>query len=277
MMHKHIGPYQRPAPPKKPILIPKLKTAPGPPPVSLHDSEGMENAVKDALFGRRKPGRPSINEVPMTPAERQARRRERQAREHEQQVGEAEIKAALDIGDSDGKSRAETRSGGFGAVKLDAIYAARETEFLDGGDGGEAHTGRRIWIDPEKHRVKVGGLKTGDEESNRRLFAEEELRKMVCEYFTSSNSSPSASWIAKHVGNSSIQNNVSPVMSLECKLCSDTMSFVGDAKDHLRVDHKQLIKEWFKKLSPRREFRDMKDYVTVAMPFKRLSNEISKT
>jgi hypothetical protein len=251
-MNKHIGPYQRPAPPKKPNLSAKLKAVQAPP-RPLHEIEAMSRELMDGAFaGRRKPGRPSVNDRPMTPAERQARRRA--------------LSAASEVGDGHGKSSEEAESGGYGAIKLDAIYSRRELEYLDGGDGGEAHTGRRVWIDPEEQRVSVRGLRIGDEELNRRMFAEDELKKIVMEYFTSSNSSPSVPWIATHVGNSPVQTHVRASITLRCKLCPETMTAVEDAKDHLRVDHSNIVKSWFKKLSPSRQFRDMKDYVTVVTP-----------
>src|SRR5580692_8482408 len=98
-MHKHVGPYQRPAPPKKPGVSAKPKAIQVPS-VLLHEIEAMGRAViENAMFGSRKPGRPSINQQPMTAAERQARRRERQARNRD-------LQATLEIGETHGKSRA---------------------------------------------------------------------------------------------------------------------------------------------------------------------------
>jgi hypothetical protein len=271
-MHKHVGPYQRPAPPKKPGVSAKPKAIQVPS-VPLHEIEAMGRAViENAMFGSRKPGRPSINQQPMTAAERQARRRERQARNRD-------LQATLEIGETHGKSRAEADSGGYNSMRMDAIYSARETEYLDG-DGSEAHTGRRINPNPsadgsnhrEGQKVFVRGLRIGDEESNRRRFAEDELTKMVWEYFNSSTNSPTVPWIAKHVGNSSMQTHAHVALTLRCKLCPDAMASIEDGRDHLLVDHLSTIKEWFKNLNPPREFRDMRDYVTVVTPHRRAKN-----
>lgn len=284
-MHKHVGPYQRPAPPKRPMVSAKPKPVQGPA-VPLHEIEAMGRAlIEDALLGPRKPGRPSIDEQPMTPAERQARRRKRQATERQ-------IQETLRMGPAHGKSHEEAVSGGYDSRRIDAIYSARETEYLDGGDG-EAHIGRKVCAkgasgisrepqdDCSDHhyvqRISIRGIQIGDEESNRRRFAEDELEKMVWAYFNSSSSSPAVSWISEHVGNSSVQSHSRASLTLKCKLCPDTMGSVEDAQDHLRADHEKTIREWFRKLRPRREFRDMKDYVTVVVPRRHISASLSKS
>lgn len=115
------------------------------------------------------------------------------------------------------------------------------------------------------------GLQIGDEETNRSLFAESELRKMIGDYFESPTVSPSAQWIGRHVSGVTIKQQCSPSLVLTCKVCGDFMESVDDAADHLMVDHRELICEWFARLNPPREFRDMGSYVTVAMPKRRKS------
>jgi hypothetical protein len=46
------------------------------------------------------------------------------------------------------------------------------------------------------------------------------------------------------------------------------MEFIEDAVDHLRVDHRTDIDEWFRHLEPPREFRDMGGFITVVLPRK---------
>ena len=291
MQPTHVGVYQRPAPPKRPLGLNSPKTAQKPL-VPLHEIEAQARTVIESIVtARRKPGRPSINERPMTPAERQAKRRADQAREQA-------IREALEIGDAHGKSHAEARSGGYDSQKLDTMEGLRE---LEGGvddegvergkrkrvapkgessvsdeksyqdvldSGGSFHRGGGL--EPEGvEENEVCDLQIGDEESNRQRFAESELRKMVGEYFTSPEKSPSASWTAKHSGNNSVQHHVHLSIALTCKLCADSMESIEDAKDHLRVDHRTNIDGWFRTLMPRREFRDMENFVTVVMPRKR--------
>jgi hypothetical protein len=112
----------------------------------------------------------------------------------------------------------------------------------------------------------VRGLQFGDEESNRRLFAENELKKMIGEHFESPTVNPSAQWIARYVSNNAVTQRDSQSLTLSCKACSDVMESMCDAEDHLREDHKELISEWFARLNPPREFRDMRSFVTVAVP-----------
>ena len=289
MGQRYIGVYQRPAPPKRPPGLSLARTIQKPP-IPMHEIEAQARAVMENVASRRKPGRPSINERPMTPAERQARRRESQSREKA-------IQEARQIGDAHGKSHGEAKSGGYGSSKLDTMQGLRDVEGLE--DDGSSSRGRHVRAaegesnaadeqttdetlnsgESSAHlgrleqnsvqRIRVRGIRIGDEVSNCRRFAESELKKMVGEYFTSPvDKSPSAHWIAKHVGNISVQRHERPSITLTCKLCADTMKFIEDAQDHLRVDHRKTIDEWFKKLVPAREFRDMRDFVTVVMPGK---------
>ena len=106
-MRKHIGPYQRPAPPKKPLGLgaPRAVQQPA---VAMHEIEAQAQVLlRDMIQKVRKPGRPSVHDEPMTVAERQARRRAFQSREQA-------IRETLQIGDAHGKSHAEARSGGYG-------------------------------------------------------------------------------------------------------------------------------------------------------------------
>ncbi len=234
----------------------------------------------------RKPGRPSVYKEPMTPAERQARRRELQARDKA-------IRDTLNIGDAHGKSRAEVNSGGYDSAKIDIMGGLQEMAedsgrgssgesdghssdsdvrtYEDSFDAGEfdARGGNFEGVDVQ--RIRVHGLEFGDEESNRRRFAEDELSKMIGEYFTSPDKTPSASWIATHIGNNSVQSHERPSITLTCKLCGDSMEVIEDAADHLRVDHRNVVAEWFRRLKPPREFRDRGDFVTVVIPRKRQS------
>jgi hypothetical protein len=264
----------------------------------MHEIEAQAATLMENIAARRKPGRPSVNELPMTPAERQARRRALQSRERA-------IREVLEIGVAHGKSHAEARSGGYDSKKLDFMQGQRDVEGMDDFGGGsrgkyvaaaegesnavEEQTTNEIWNSGESsvhrdgfeqhtvQRIRVRGIRIGDEESNRRRFAENELREMVWEYFTSaaSDKTPSASWIARHKGNTSVQRNERPSLTLTCNLCSDLMEFIEDAQDHLRVDHRTTIDEWFKKLVPVREFRDMGDFVTVVLPRKCVKPPIS--
>lgn len=69
-----------------------------------------------------------------------------------------------------------------------------------------------------------------------------------------------------------MQTQAHVALTLRCKLCPDAMASIEDAQDHLLVDHLSTIKEWFKNLHPPREFRDMRDYVTVVTPHRRAKN-----
>jgi hypothetical protein len=281
-MRRHVGVYQRPAPPKRPLGLNAAKNIQKPA-IPLHEIEArasdlMEDMEADAEI--RGPGRPAIYERAMTAAERQARRRARQSREQE-------IREARQIGDAHGKSRAEARSGGYDSTKVDIMIGLHDAErvgrHVRAAEGASSAADERASQEilnsgecdarrggfEQEHEVQaihVRGLRTGDDVSNRRLFAESELRRMVEEYFTSPDKTPSASWIAKHAGNLSLQRHTDPAITLTCKLCSDSMNFIEDAQDHLRVDHRNEIRAWFGKLNPRREFRDMGLYVTVSMP-----------
>jgi hypothetical protein len=299
MGQRYIGVYQRPAPPKRPVGLGLSKTIQKPS-VPMHEIEAQATAVMENIAARRKQGRPSVNERPMTPAERQARRRASQSRERA-------IRETLQIGDAHGKSHAEAKSGGYDSAKLDTIHGVREIEFFETDEGVETHVGRHVRAaegesnaadeqttseilnsgESSTHRggfeqhagqgIRVRDLQIGDEESNRRRFAENELREMVEEYFASPvDKAPSANWVAKHIGNISVQHHERPSISRKCKLCGDSMEFIEDAQDHLRVDHRETIDEWFKSLSPRREFRDMEDFVTIVMPRKRRKPSGSK-
>ncbi len=255
-MREHIGPYQRPAPPKKPLGLgaPKAVQQPALP---VHEIEAQAQVLLGGMIQRaRKPGRPSVNEAPMTPAERQARRRG--------------IQDVMSIGDGHGKSRAEVAAGGYGSTELD-ILAAEENSKGNWTIGWRRDApkpaGEKSDGDDEEsstHKVHVCGLRIGDEDANRRLFAENELRKMVGEYFESPTVKPSAHWVARHASNAAVQQRCSSSLSLTCKECGESMGFIGDASDHLRVDHRDLIRKWFSGLNPPREFRDMGSYVTIA-------------
>ena len=297
MGQRYIGVYQRPAPPKRPLGLGFPKTIQKPP-IPMHEIEAQARAVMENVSARRKPGRPSINERPMTPAERQTRRRESQSREQA-------IREALQIGDAHGKSHAEAKSGGYDSSKLDTIQGLRDVEGLE--DDGCSSSGRPVraaegesnaadeqttdeivnsgessyhhggFEGNEVQKIRVRGLSIGDEESNCRRFAENELKKMVGEYFASPvDKTPSASWIARHIGNNSVQRHERPSITLTCKLCADSMEFIEDAQDHLRVDHRKTVDEWFKNLVPSREFRDMRNFVTVVMPRKRRKPRYSR-
>jgi hypothetical protein len=218
----------------------------------MHEIEAKALVVMQDIAAKRKRGRPSINQQPMTPAERQVRRR---ASQSEQPA----IRETLQIGDATGKDHAEAESGGYDSLKLDTLEASVDDDGIDRGRW------RHV---PAVKSGTADDLQIGDEEANRRRFAGSELRKMVGEYLTSPEKSPSASWVAKHSGNNSVQHHVPPAITLTCKLCADSMESIEDAQDHLRVDHRTTIDEWFRNLEPRREFRDMGDYVTIVMPRK---------
>lgn len=293
MRHKRIGPYQRPAPPKRPLGLRAPKTIQQLP-VSVHEVKAKASELEEALVKERenRRGRPTINERPMTPAERQAKRRALQARE-------LAIQAVLQVGDAHGKCHAEARSGGYDSDKMDTIYGLRQMEFDETEDGVETHRRRHVHAaegessaadelttdeifssgESSFHRggldlgdvqkIRVRGLRIGDEESNRRRFAEEELKKMVAEYFTSpTDRAPSAFWLAKHNGNITIQNHERATIKHTCELCGDSMNSAEDAVDHLRVDHRDAINAWFSRIEPPREFRDMRSYVTIVKPKK---------
>jgi hypothetical protein len=274
---KHIGPYQRPAPPKRPLGLGASKAIQKPA-VPMHEIQEQQQRLLDDIKASgnvlgltakvRKPGRPSVHEQPMTPAERQARRRELQARDKA-------IRDTRNIGVGHGKSRLEAASGGYGSTKLDMLEA------MCTDDGTMTKGWRRVSPKPagdecgsnddseaSSHKVQVRGLQFGDEKSNHRRFAEDELKKMVGEYFALPGAvkTPSAHWVSRHVSNGTVQPQCSQLLTLSCKVCGDVMESIDDATDHLRVDHRKAIDEWFRRLVPSREFRDMGDFITVVMP-----------
>jgi hypothetical protein len=254
-MQKHIGPYQRPAPPKTPLGLSAPKTAQKSA-VPMHEIEAQAQVLLQGMIQKaRKPGRPAVHQEPMTPAERQARRRAAQKRDQG-------IQEALRIGNAHGKSRVEAASGGWGKFELDR-FSANIDEDIHGGHRVKPRPGSDGY---KSHKVHVRGLQFGDEESNRRLFAENELKKMIGEHFESPTVNPSAQWIARYVSNNAVTQRDSQSLTLSCKACSDVMESMCDAEDHLREDHKELISEWFARLNPPREFRDMRSFVTVAVP-----------
>jgi hypothetical protein len=309
MKPKHVGVYQRPAPPKRPnskwVQLPsgqwfKFKTPVGgycplapiqKPAIPLHEIEAQ---VRDTLediqaFAEqdfavdRKPGRPAIHGQAMTAAERQARRRALQSQDQA-------IREVLRTGDAHGKSRVEAKSGGYDTAKIDEIMGQQFAEENEDGD----HVGRHVRAaegassasDEETSKelansgefdirtdevqcIYVRGIQIGDEQRNRRLFAEGELRKLVDEHFTSPTVARSPHWTARHNGNTSVERYSPPSITFTCKLCTDSMESIEDARDHLRADHRGIINAWFEKLQPRREFRDMGDFVTIVMPRKR--------
>lgn len=273
---KHIGPYQRPAPPKRPLGLGASKAIQKPA-VPMHEIEARAQRLLEDIKANgnvlgltakaRKPGRPSVYEEPMTPAERQARRRAFQARERG-------IQDALRITDGKGKSRLEAASGGYGSTELDILGAAlcvddegtmtagyRRVSPKPAGDDGEASA----------HKVRVRGLQFGDKKSNRRRFAADELKKMIGECFASPKvfTTPPAHWVARHIPNGTVAQQCSSLLTLDCKMCGDVMGSIDDATDHLRVDHRDLISGWFARLDPPREFRDMGSFVTVIIPRER--------
>jgi hypothetical protein len=215
----------------------------------MHEIEARAKVLLQGMIENvRKPGRPSVHEEPMTAAQRQARRRR--------------IQEALRISNAHGKAREESESGGWGQFEIDRLGAY---------DFDELGFGRRVSPHPtaddsKSHKAHVRGLQIGDEESNRRLFAENELRKMADEYFVSPIVHPAAHWVAKHVSNVAVQQVCSQSLTLTCKTCGDVMESIGDATDHLRADHRKLISERFARLNPPREFRDMGSFVTVVIP-----------
>src|SRR5207248_3349143 len=177
----------------------------------------------------RKTGRPSVHEEPMTAAQRQARRRG--------------IQEALRITDANGKSREEAVPGGWGATELDRVYGDRgddESSSHPTTGGGRQVKPRPSSDDGKSHIVHVSGLRIGDEDTNRRLFAEDELRRMIGKYFESPTVKPSAQWVARHVSSVAIQQPCSPSLTLTCRVCGDVMGSMGDSADHLRVDHRDL-------------------------------------
>lgn len=269
----HIGPYQRPAPPKKPLGL-NGPRAIQKPPVPMHEIQAQEQRLLEDIKANgnvlgleakvRKPGRPSVYEEPMTPAERQARRRAFRAQERG-------IQDALRINDGEGKSRLEAASGGYGSRELDILAAGLGANEEGTMTAGYHRANPAPAADDDKpHAVQVRGLQFGDEESNRRRFAEDELKKMVGEYFASSEivKKPSAHWVARHVSNVAVQQQCSPSLTLNCRTCGDVMESIIDATDHLRVDHRDLISKWYARLDPPREFRDMGTFVTVVIPRK---------
>lgn len=253
-MQKHIGPYQRPAPPKRPLGLSASKAIQQSA-VPMHEIEAHAKVLLQGMIEKvRKPGRPSVHEEPMTAAERQARRRG--------------IQEALRTSDAQGKSREEAVSGGWGKYELDRFSAFVDEGWSPTTGGGKRVSSHPTADDGKSHGVHVRGLQVGDEDINRRLFTENELRKMIGEYFVSPTVNPSARWIARHVSSVAIQQPFAPSLTLTCKVCSDVMESVGDAADHLRIAHRGLICEWFRRLNPPREFRDMRSYVTIAVPRK---------
>ena len=258
----HIGPYQRPAPPKKPIGLNAPHTVQKPV-VPIYEIQAQEQRLLEDIKANgnvlgitaktRKPGRPSVYEEPMTSAERQARHRAFEARERG-------IQDALRISDAKGKSRLEAVSGGYGSTELDILGACPESRVSP-----------KPAADDRGHNVQVRGLQCGDQESNRRRFAEDELKKMVGEYFTlpAVVKAPSTPWVATYVGNTYVQRHEHPSLVFTCKECGKEIEFIENAMDHLRVDHKKIVAGWFQHLKPPREFRDMGNFVTVVMPRKR--------
>ncbi|HSY31864.1 MAG TPA: hypothetical protein VLA42_07735 [Verrucomicrobiae bacterium] len=221
----------------------------------MHEIEAEAKIVLQGMIARvRKPGRPLVNVEPMTAAERQVRRRC--------------IQEALRVGDAHGKSREEAVSGGWGKYELDRFSANVDEGLSPTTGGGKRVSPRPATDDGKSHKVHVGGLQIGDENANRRLFAENELSKMVGEYFVSPTVNPSAHWVSRQVSNVVVQQP-SPSLTLTCKVCDDVMQSTSDATDHLRVDHRKLICAWFARLNPPREFRDMGSFVTVVIPRKR--------
>jgi hypothetical protein len=282
MERRHIGPYQRPKPPKRPQGINSSKIIQKPP-IPLHEIEAQARGLMERILEStaRKPGRPSVYEQPMSPGERQARRRAGQL----QKRG---IQEALKIGDAQGKPHEEANTGGYDSAKIDTMFGIRQLELDEEDECLDRGRRRRIcpegWspesdskAEPEVIQgIRARGLKAGTEERNRQLFAEDELRKMVGECFTAADKTPSAAWIARHVGNSSVQPHERPSLTLTCNACGEAMEFIEDAVDHLRVDHRKDIDEWFRHLEPPREFRDMGVSITIVIPKKRKPSLDSK-
>jgi hypothetical protein len=278
MRAKYIGPYQRPAPAKRPLGLNSRKTIQKPA-VPMHEIQAQEQRLLEDIKASgnvlgltakvRKPGRPSVYEEPMTPAERQARRRALKARE-------GAIELALRIKDGHGKSRIEADSGGYGSGQIEVLAGS---DYHHEGTGGR---GRHVCpggASPEGGESSLGihvhGLRVGDEESNRTRFAEAELKKMVWQYFVSPdvNKTPSVPRLLfRYIADANVsirRPERLPSLTLTCKMCGDVMNSTQDAADHLRVDHPKTISEWFRHLKPSREFRDMGVFVTVVNPRKR--------
>jgi hypothetical protein len=286
-MRNYIGVYQRPVPPKRPLGLhaPSVHT----PVTAICEIRAQAAAIELAALEKRKRGRPTVNARPMTPAERQARRRENQRREEG-------IKEARRITDFTGKLHGEAKSGGYDSTKIDIVYGARSTEV----DYGGAHRGRQVcpggaspktderdhgevfsaggsyhraggYVEAQTPAMDVCGPEPGDKASNRRRFAGEQLGKMVDVHFDSL-VRETPHWISRHHGNATSQSIERPVITLTCKLCGDSMDAIADAIDHLRVDHRKTINEWFACVelpsqfggtqSFEMEFRDMGRYVT---------------
>jgi hypothetical protein len=200
----------------------------------------------------------------MTPAERQARRRALQSQERA-------IREASKIGDDHGKSRAETESGGYDAAKLDVMYARGVDSYEDGEE--LARSWRRVAARESNTLHGPGGeelrgVEVGTEESNRRRFAENMLEELAREQFESPDTANAPSSVQHYVGNAASSQGP-PAIPHTCKLCGDVMHHIEDAKDHLRVDHKEIIKDFFKARTPHLYFRDMVSHITVAARRKR--------
>jgi hypothetical protein len=284
-MRNHIGPYQRPAPPKRPLGLGASKAVQKPA-VPMHEIEARTKVVLQGMIEKvRKPGRPSVHEEPMTAAQRQARRRAFQSRERA-------IRETLQIGDAHGKSRAEIKSGGYDAAKIDTMYglgvdmdddgiervvstrcvvadgesnASHEQSYDDIFNSGESSFHRGGFEGHEVERIQVHDLRTGTEELNRQAFAWGILEKLVEEQFESVVTAKAPFLVQRHVGGIACSQGT-PEIIYTCRLCGDRMESVDDATDHLRVDHQKLIRERFACLNPPREFRDMGSFVTVVIP-----------
>lgn len=287
-MPKNIGPYQRPAPPKKPLGFGASKSIQKPA-VPMHEIEARAQVLLQGMIEKvRKPGRPSVHKAPMTAAERQARRRAFQSRDRA-------IRETLQIGDAHGKSRAEIKSGGYDATKIDTMYglgvdwdddgtervrsaghvvadgesnASHEQSYEDLFNSGESSFHRGGFEGHEVQRIRVDDLRTGTEKLNRQAFAWGVLEKLVEEQFESVVTAKAPFLVQRHVGGIPCSQGT-PEIIYTCRLCSDWMDSIDDAQDHLRADHQNIIKEFFKAFKPPREFRDMGSYVTVVTPKKR--------
>ena len=123
-MQKHIGPYQRPAPPKTPLGLSTPKTIQKSA-VPMHEIEAQAQVLLQGMIQKaRKPGRPPVHQERMTAAERQARRRG--------------IQEALRIGEAHGKAREEVASGGWASMNSTVLA---ETSMKTGRRTSTAATG----------------------------------------------------------------------------------------------------------------------------------------
>ena len=101
-------------------------------------------------------------------------------------------------------------------------------------NSGESSARRDGFEQRAAQGIRVRGLGIGDEECNRRRFTENELKKMVEEYFTSpAEKTPSASLDRQARRKYLRSTSRTPSITLTCKLCADSMEFIEDAAGSL--------------------------------------------